>query len=225
MQIDAVDIYVYKYDQHYRLSGTEHVPGLIAGTDYFFEPNWRQAYSRRVETCLIRVAADSGLVGWGEAQAPILPETPGSILRQLFGPFLIGQNPLERARIADELYHMNQVRGHGSDLARLVRLDATDRDQRVAALRERFRDQVFQLARLVAAGGETELVVALDPQLGPAQLGGERRHGLERRGERRVAAAGEAGEVHGSPPGWGCPQDTPGWAGPAAVAPPRGETS
>jgi L-alanine-DL-glutamate epimerase-like enolase superfamily enzyme len=114
MQISAVDIFVYKFDQHYRLSGSEHVPGLIAGTDYYFEPHWRQAYSRRVESCLIRVTTDSGLVGWGEAQAPILPETPGSVIRHLAGPFLIGQNPLARARIVDELYHMNHVRGHGS---------------------------------------------------------------------------------------------------------------
>jgi len=114
MKITAVDIFIYKRDQHYRLRGLEETPGLIAGTDYFFEPNWRQAYSRRVESCLIRVSTDVGLNGWGEAQAPLLPETPGSIIRRLAGPHLIGQNPLERARLIDELYHMNYVRGHGS---------------------------------------------------------------------------------------------------------------
>lgn len=114
MKITAVDIFIYKYDQHYRLRGSEETPGLIAGTDYFFEPHWRQAYSRKVESCLVRVSADSGLTGWGEAQAPLLPETPGSIIRHLAGPYLLGQNPLERARLVDELYHMNHVRGHGT---------------------------------------------------------------------------------------------------------------
>jgi len=114
MKITAVDIFIYKYDQHYRLRGSEETPGLIAGTDYFFEPHWRQAYSRRAESCLIRVSTDSGLAGWGEAQAPILPETAGSIIRHLAGPYLLGQNPLERTRLVDELYHMNHVRGHGT---------------------------------------------------------------------------------------------------------------
>ena len=114
MKITAVDIYMYKYDQHYKLTGSSETPGLIAGTDYFFEPHWRQAYSRRAESCLIRVSTDSGLAGWGEAQAPLLPETPGSIIRHLAGPYLLGQNPLERVRLVDELYHMNHVRGHGT---------------------------------------------------------------------------------------------------------------
>ena len=50
MEITAVDIFAYKSDHHYRLSGSEHTPGRIAGTDYFFEPHWRQAYSRKSES-------------------------------------------------------------------------------------------------------------------------------------------------------------------------------
>lgn len=114
MKITRVDIYIYKLDQHYKLRGSEETPDLLPGTDYFFEPHWRQAYSRRVESCLVRVTADDGTYGWGEAQAPILPESPASILRHLVGPFLIGRNPLERSLIADQLYHINNVRGHES---------------------------------------------------------------------------------------------------------------
>ena len=114
MQIRSVDIFVYKDDQHYRLSGTEATPGLISGTDYFRPPAWRQSYSRKVESCLIKITTDSGIAGWGEAQSPLLPETPASIIRHLLGPYLLGQNPLERVRIVDDAYHLNMVRGHGT---------------------------------------------------------------------------------------------------------------
>ena len=114
MQIRSVDIFVYKDDQHYRLSGTEAAPGLIPGTDYFRPSTWRQAYSRKVESCLVKITTDNGITGWGEAQSPLLPETPASIIRHLLGPYLIGQNPLERARITDYAYHLNNVRGHGT---------------------------------------------------------------------------------------------------------------
>lgn len=114
MKITGIDIYIYKLDQHYRLRGLEDTPGRFPGTDYFIEPLWRQAYSRKVESCLLKVRTDTGISGWGEAQAPLLPETPGSILKHLVGPFLIGQNPLRREWAQDQLYHMMNVRGHGS---------------------------------------------------------------------------------------------------------------
>jgi L-alanine-DL-glutamate epimerase-like enolase superfamily enzyme len=86
----------------------------LPGTDYFFEPHWRQAYSQKVEACLLKLTTDNGLVGWGEAQAPILPETAASIIKNLVGPFLLGKDPLRRAWIYDQLYHINNIRGHGS---------------------------------------------------------------------------------------------------------------
>lgn len=113
MKISRIDIHVYKYDQHYRLRGPEETPGRLPGTDYFFEPHWRQAYSRQIESCLLKITTDSGLSGWGEAQAPLLPGTTGTVVRDLFGPFLLGENPLSREVIYDRLYHMNNVRGHG----------------------------------------------------------------------------------------------------------------
>ena len=59
----------------------------------------------------------------------------------------------------------------GGDLARVVRLHAADRDERVAAPRERVGDEVLELARLVAAEGEAGVaVVALGPDRGAAQM-------------------------------------------------------
>ena len=125
MKITQVDIYIYKLDQHYQLRGVEETPGLLPGTDYFFEPHWRQAYSRKVESCLIKLTTDTGLVGWGEAQAPLLPETSGSVLKNFIGPFLLGQDPLRRSWIYDQLYHVNNIRGHGTGFM-LDAISATD---------------------------------------------------------------------------------------------------
>ena len=54
----------------------------------------------------------------------------------------------------------------GRDLPRVVRLHAADRDERVAALRERVRGEVLELAHLVAAVREARVaVLALRPDV------------------------------------------------------------
>ena len=71
--------------------------------------------------------------------------------------------------LLDEHTAEAEARGHGGDLPRVVRLDAADRDERVAALRERIRGQVLELAGLVAAVREPGVaVVALGPDLDAA---------------------------------------------------------
>lgn len=117
MRIERIDLYVVKLDHHYRLRGTDETPGRLPGSDYFVEPHWRQAYSRRLEACLVKVTTDTGLAGWGEAQAPLVPEAACVVAERLYGPYLLGRDPMPRARLFDELYHLNNVRGHGSGFA------------------------------------------------------------------------------------------------------------
>jgi D-galactarolactone cycloisomerase len=112
MRISAVDVFVLKIEHHYRLRGVAETPGRLPSSDYFFEPHWRQAYSRKLEAALVKVTTDTGLIGWGEAQAPILPEAAAVVVRQLLGPFLLGRDPLSHATLFDAMYHLNNVRGH-----------------------------------------------------------------------------------------------------------------
>ncbi|MDP7237876.1 MAG: mandelate racemase/muconate lactonizing enzyme family protein [Candidatus Latescibacteria bacterium] len=114
MQIEKIEIYIYKHDHHYMLRGVEDTPNRISGTDYFFEPHWRQSYSRVSEACLVKLTTDTGIEGWGEAQAPLMPEMAGTLIHKLFGPYIKGQNPLERERLYDDMYHINNIRGHES---------------------------------------------------------------------------------------------------------------
>ncbi len=75
-------------------------------------------------------------------------------------------------------------RGRGRDLAGVVRLDATDRHERVAALRQRVGHEVLELARLVPA----ERVA---PSSGPRASPTASRH----RGASSAAAAAGSGSA------------------------------
>ncbi|MGV3540670.1 MAG: mandelate racemase/muconate lactonizing enzyme family protein [Rufibacter sp.] len=112
MKIASVEVFAFKYDHHYRVGGHADAPNRLPGTDYYFEPQWRHAYSRLTESCLVKITTDTGLVGWGEAQAPLVPEVPATLIAKLFGPAILGLNPLEPEVIYDRLYHLNHVRGH-----------------------------------------------------------------------------------------------------------------
>ena len=48
-------------------------------------------YSTDFETALVRIETTDGLVGWGEAQAPLAPEVACTIIDRLLKPVLEGQ--------------------------------------------------------------------------------------------------------------------------------------
>src|SRR5690606_2573998 len=111
MKVKAVDVFVLKFDRHYRLMGREHTPGLLPGTDYYFEPHWPQPYSRKMECCLVKLTADDGMAGWGEAQVPIVPEVAAELIVRLLGPVMLGRDPTDPAARRRELDQMLAPRG------------------------------------------------------------------------------------------------------------------
>jgi len=60
----------------------------------------------------VKVTTDTGLTGWGEAQAPLVPEVPATLIARLFGPAILGLDPREPEQVYDRLYHLSHVRGH-----------------------------------------------------------------------------------------------------------------
>jgi D-galactarolactone cycloisomerase len=114
MRIEQADIYVLKVAKHYRIGGHELTPDRLAGTDYYFEPQWKQAYSRLTEACLVRLVTSNGIAGWGEAHAPLVPETPASLVARLLGPAVIGQPALASEPVYERLYHTLLARGHNA---------------------------------------------------------------------------------------------------------------
>src|SRR6266403_3831757 len=92
-----------------------------------------------------------------------------------------------------------EVRRHGGDLPRLIRLDATDRYQRVAALGERLGDQVLELAGLVAAESQAAVaILTLGVEIDlSAQMRAQALQGLDWCGAESQRMTGEALQVHG----------------------------
>jgi galactonate dehydratase len=80
--------------------------------DYYRRPPWRSLYSDRFETLLVSLTADNGVVGWGEALAPVAPEVPAAVVDRLLAPFLIGTDPLSVRRLWSELSGLMRERGH-----------------------------------------------------------------------------------------------------------------
>ncbi|MDZ4799782.1 MAG: mandelate racemase/muconate lactonizing enzyme family protein [Bryobacteraceae bacterium] len=72
-------------------------------------------YSTHFETALIRLETDTGLVGWGEAQAPLAPEVACTIVDLLLRPVVEGAE-FDGSRAAiealwDSMYRTMRVRG------------------------------------------------------------------------------------------------------------------
>jgi L-alanine-DL-glutamate epimerase-like enolase superfamily enzyme len=112
LKIERLDVYVVKVNQHDRFGAQAAKPVTLGQSSYYFESEWREAYSTQSQSCFIRVEADSGLVGWGEAQAPLVPEVAGALIYELLGPIVLGMDPRQPEVVYDRLYHSMNVRGH-----------------------------------------------------------------------------------------------------------------
>jgi galactonate dehydratase len=111
MRITKVAAYAVKSRNAYAMSGAVQPGERLPGVDYRrFAPH-RQLYSDRSEAALVRVETDEGLVGWGEAQAPIGPEVILSVVERVLGPTLLGLDPLATTARAVDMYETLRVRG------------------------------------------------------------------------------------------------------------------
>lgn len=84
-----------------------------ATTDaYFVRPPYRALYSAYFETVFVKITTDEGLVGWGEALAPVVPEVVQTIVEQLLSPVLVGRNPLDGGVLWNAMYDLMRERGY-----------------------------------------------------------------------------------------------------------------
>ena len=112
MKIDRIRAFVAKIPYHDRFGGQTKSPPTFSGSDYYFEDDWREVYATRSQTVLVRIDTDEGLYGWGESQAPIVPEAAFSVIEELLGPMLLGADPREVERLWDKMYRSMNGRGH-----------------------------------------------------------------------------------------------------------------
>ena len=72
-------------------TGTAGTPNQLAGSGtYRWSKDYPALYSIHIETALIKVVLGNGLIGWGEAQAPLAPEVACTIVERLLRPVLEG---------------------------------------------------------------------------------------------------------------------------------------
>jgi len=80
--------------------------------EYYVRPPWRSLYSHRYETMLVRLQAEDGTAGWGEALAPVGPEIPAQIVDLLLRPVLLGAHADRPRPVVAVLRGLMRERGH-----------------------------------------------------------------------------------------------------------------
>ncbi len=70
------------------------------------------SYPAQAQTCLVKIMADDGTVGWGEAHAPLGPRATQAVVADVLAPLLVGENALAIERHWERMYGSMRLRGH-----------------------------------------------------------------------------------------------------------------
>jgi D-galactarolactone cycloisomerase len=98
-------------------TGTAGSPSVLqrGSGKYKWSATVAAVYSERLETTLVRVTDSDGLVGWGEAQAPVAPRVSAAIIEDILAGVLEGESfDGHRATIEqwwNRMYQTMRVRG------------------------------------------------------------------------------------------------------------------
>jgi L-alanine-DL-glutamate epimerase-like enolase superfamily enzyme len=71
-------------------------------------------YPPQAQTCLVKLTADDGTVGWGEAHAPLGPRATKAVVEDVLGPILLGADPLAIDLLWERMYGSMRLRGHST---------------------------------------------------------------------------------------------------------------
>jgi D-galactarolactone cycloisomerase len=115
MKITNVTAYAIKIPRDLNTArGTAGSPAPLqeSASAYRFAATYQTLYSSQIETALIKIETDAGLIGWGEAQAPVAPEVVCTIIKTILAPLLLGENALAHERLWSRMYNAMRVRGH-----------------------------------------------------------------------------------------------------------------
>lgn len=100
-------------------TGTTTAPGVadvepVGSAWEEYPPRWRMraTYSATINTVIVRIATDAGLVGYGEAKAPVAPEATREVVRDLLAPVVLGTDPLDVDVLWERMYSTMRLRAH-----------------------------------------------------------------------------------------------------------------
>lgn len=115
MKITCVSAFAIKIPRDITAArGTAGSPAPLveSANDYRWATNYQTLYSTKIETALIKIETDAGLIGWGESQSPVAPEVARTIVETILAPILIGEDPMAHERLWARMYNSMRVRGH-----------------------------------------------------------------------------------------------------------------
>ncbi len=92
--------------------GADALASRRGAWDYVTQPGWMGLYSSKIETCLVRIETDAGLVGYGEGQTPIGPEVTAAAVEKVLRPILVGEDPMRVGVLRRRMYEALLPRGH-----------------------------------------------------------------------------------------------------------------
>jgi len=70
------------------------------------------AYPPQAQSCLVKITAEDGTVGWGEGHAPLGPRATVAIVQDVLAPLLLGEDPLAIEMLWERMYGSMRLRGH-----------------------------------------------------------------------------------------------------------------
>jgi D-arabinonate dehydratase/D-galactarolactone cycloisomerase len=85
-----------------------------AGVWEEYPPRWRMraTYSATINTVIVRITTETGLIGYGEAKAPVAPEATREVVRDLLAPVVLGADPLDIDVLWERMYSTMRLRAH-----------------------------------------------------------------------------------------------------------------
>lgn len=115
-RIAAVDAFVIVGDKDY-VGGAGLRPPADAG------PTHRRAlaaigdrhicaYPPQAQSCVVKITAEDGTVGWGEGHAPLGPRATVAVVQDVLAPLLLGEDPLAIEMLWERMYGSMRLRGH-----------------------------------------------------------------------------------------------------------------
>jgi galactonate dehydratase len=113
--IEAIPVRLARAEAGRRGTAGSPTPLVAATCDYRWSVVVPALYSIYFETALVKVTTDTGLTGWGEAQAPLAPEVACTIIHLLLSPVLLGRrfsgDPKEIEQCWELMYSTMRIRG------------------------------------------------------------------------------------------------------------------
>ena len=82
------------------------------GEYYIDDGSNTSIYSKSHETTVVKIETDTGIIGWGEAQSPVSPNTSATIIKDIVTPLTIGKNIFDVEAIWHKNYAAKRERGH-----------------------------------------------------------------------------------------------------------------